>query len=779
MTAPSIQTDSKTLDATGISGPRSFVPLRESPDQADQYDGKRITLIKHGWGSLDDLVRQQNRQIEENVRMLAGQHHAVYHPVLGRYIDITEWMSDDERKWRQRPVMNRLMPWFVITHARATENQPIVTFVPGPDRADAELAEVLDVANKSIWFEANMEDVHDRLMGWVIAAGRGHLLSRINPNKGKNRKWVGTDLVPLFDEYGQPVIDESGEQVSQMFDDVPFDKQGNPLARGIQRYDGAIDMEPTGEAHSTPIGSIEVDVLSPMQVRASWGPQPWHHKRRHYIRSYHSPEEVWDLYGVDVEPTTKGGARDVGELERLLYGTGFYNSTGAIMDAQSSSANTDGYVEITQMWESPCGYGGMERGENQPGGRWLVATPNRVLRDGPRPAAFPYTSPLNTFEFIRMPGRPGGTTPLEALNPIQRAYNGLYGQIREHVNLVSNPKGVIDQASGMKGGKFTNKPGENYVLNRRPGVPAIEYVAPPPLGGDVYQLLGLLREEMQDIGFAQNNQDQGAPGESGEKLKEARFNTDRFLGPTMRRTAGEYGRLYENWQVMLPLVWDMETTIAYAGDDNIARTITVFPEMFKAGNVNVRPDVESMLPEGRGERQQQTYKMYLDGLFGEPGSPPALRKFWEMSRFPHLGRAAKPGGIHSTTAEQENGKLLLGDDPMSIPVWEWYDDEAHLAVHEHFMASPEFLKVSPDIQDAFVIHWKAHLHNVQMKQAAEIEMQAAANAALNPEAGGAPGGGPKRGAKQPSDTSSARPPLPSMPKGAEATTPGAPTPLPR
>jgi len=38
---------------------------------------------------------------------------------------------------------------------------------------------------------------------------------------------------------------------------------------------------------------------------------------------------------------------------------------------------------------------------------------------------------------------------------------------------------------------------------------------------------------------------------------------------------------------------------------------------------------------------------------------------------PHLSRAAKPGGIHTTTAEQENGQLLLGVDPRTIPVYTW------------------------------------------------------------------------------------------------------------
>ena len=176
MTAPVYEATNRANTDSGIlTGPRNFVPLRAdpSPDAADDgYDGKRIQLVKGNWNDLDDLVRQQNRMIEENVRMLANQQHIVWHPVAGRYIDVSEWMTDAEKKWRARPAINRLLPWFIITHARATENQPIVTYVPGPDRADAELAEILDIASKSVWFEANMEDAHDRMMGWVIVAGR-------------------------------------------------------------------------------------------------------------------------------------------------------------------------------------------------------------------------------------------------------------------------------------------------------------------------------------------------------------------------------------------------------------------------------------------------------------------------------------------------------------------------------------------------------------------------------------------------------------------------------
>lgn len=735
-------------------------------------DPARLQMLRTGWSKFDDLVRMQNRVIEENIRLLSGQQHIIYHPALGKFLDVNEWMRPEERAWRARPVFNRMLPWYIITHARATENQPIVTFLPGPDRADAELADILDIAMKTVWFEANMEDVHDRLMGWVIAAGRGHLVSRINPNKGPMRKWIGEGLVPVVDPYDRPVDDGDGGYLQQHVPQgVPYDAKGQPLAKWRMTAPGAGELVPTGAPHQSHVGGIEVDVYSPMQVRGSWGPQPWHQKRRHWMRSYHPPEDVYDMFGVEVPPDVRGaGVTDTGELERLLYGTGFFGNTTGLADAATAQVSTEGYVEITQMWEAPCSYGGMEETDDSPGGRWLVASRSQVIRDGVRPARFPYTSPLNTFEFVRLPGRPGGVTVAEALGQIQRNYNDAHGRVREHVNLSTNPKALIDQGSGIKAGKWTNKPGENHYVNRRPGVAAVEFVAPPPLGEDVYKWIQILAAEFDHIGFA-NAQDVSSPGDSGEKVKEVRFNTDRFLGPTMRRTAGEYGRTFENWQALLPVIWDMETTIHYAGDDNVARTITVYPELWQEGKCNARADVESMLPEGRGEQQEKVLGMYMQGLFGLPGSPQALQKFWDMVHMPHMSRAAKPGGVDATTAERENGQLLQGMKAAMIPVYEWYDDDVHLLVLEKFMKSPEFKDLSPAIQDEFVLHRQAHQFNKQTKAAKQaMQMQAMqqvmtvpppAQAGAVPPQPPAPGGAPSPVGNAPD----VRPMPPSMPRG--------------
>jgi hypothetical protein len=268
----------------------------------------------------------------------------------------------------------------------------------------------------------------------------------------------------------------------------------------------------------------------------------------------------------------------------VLYGTGFYASTGRhhrLADesgqrprATSNSRRCGKRRAATAAWRRPT---------RAPAAAGSSCTPDRVIRDGVRPAAFPYTSPLATFEFVRIPGRPGGTTPQEALNPLQRMYNATYGQVREHVNLLTNPKGVIDAQGGMKPGSSRTGAGENYVIKspaRRPRdrVRRRRRRSGRTCTSSCRYPRGVPRHRLHERRRAE-----GDLGTSGEQLKEARFNTDRFLGPTMRRSAGEYGRMFETWRALYPLVWDLETTISYAGEDNIARTITVYPEMFKLG----------------------------------------------------------------------------------------------------------------------------------------------------------------------------------------------------
>jgi hypothetical protein len=710
-------------------------PLRQD-NQPDENDGQRIELVRSTWHSQDAPLRYRDRQVEENIRMLAGQHYSVWSDLFGKFIDLSSMWTEDERRWRQRPAVNHLLLWFMLLHARLTENPPIITFQPSTlDRVDAMLAEVSDAIYKHVSREVDLAEVIETMYRWLIPSGEAYVKSRIDPFAGDLRQWIGPAALS-----SPGLVGPDGMPLQMLAEAVPYDRDGNPLAE--LQEDGSFII--TGEPHSEPEGGMSMDALSCLEVRGQWGASiPWHKKRWHIHRSFLTPEEVWDLYQIEVQPDTFGDQAESGEeLKRLLFGDGFFGAAGARGIGMGTNAKTDGFVEVLEYWHKPSRFPGMEQTDESAGGRLLVATREKVLRDGARPFRFKYTSPIRQFQFVSLPGRPSGTSPQEMLNPIQRAYNRGWAQFLEHRNLCTNPIGVVDNASGISSGQITNKPGQMVSVSRRPGVPVLEFVAPPPLGTDSYRIQEMLGAEIRFLG----NIDGGtgelpSPDSSGELVKELRFNSDRFVGPTARRSVTEIARVAEDWMVMIPLIWDQQKILTVPGEDNIVRAFTVLPEILEGGKINAFPDVESMLPESRGERQAKVRQLYVDGAFGPPGSPPAIRRYMELSRFPHLSRAARPGGVHYSTAQTQLGQLLQGVPAPEIPVFPWYDSLVHLEVLEEFMASTDFLSMDVPIQAEIVLHHSRHEGQLAAQAAELLAQQQAQAQATNPDGQPAPAGG--------------------------------------
>jgi len=132
------------------------------------------------------------------------------------------------------------------------------------------------------------------------------------------------------------------------------------------------------------------------------------------------------------------------------------------------------------------------------------------------------------------------------------------------------------------------------------------------------------------------------------------------------------------------------------------------------GRVNVKPVVESMLPEGRGEKQRR-----LDFWLSAQVITP--ERYLELYNHPHMGRAAKPGGVHGEMAEWENGQLMQGN--LLYPI-EPHDDEIHLLIHETFMAAPEFLELGPEVRTLFYNHVDALRNLIQQKALRDAALMA-------------------------------------------------------
>lgn len=755
---------------------KALPPLREAPDAPDKYDGDRIARYTTEYQSQTNVLLVRDRQIELNVRMLCGQQWNVWHPTLGRFFDVADWLSNDERAWRKLPVINKLLRWFIITKGRLTENPPILTMLPGPDRIDAMLAEVLDTLVKKDWKDAGMEAVHDELMTWLVVAGRAYAVSRIDPTVGDWKPWIGTARVPLVDHTGEPISDANGEMVhSEPQPNVPLNADGT--ANAGMGPDGIV--RPAGPPHVERAGGIAVDAYSPLQVRGQWGPQLWHKKQWHAIQRFLTPEQVYETWGVEVQPDlSEQAAANVATLERVLFGPGFYGSAAGRQGTGWVDSRSKGALcTVYERWEAPLPMDERLLGTwaeplvetpDNPGGRHDVWTPNTVIRDGVREVAWPYVSPVRCFDFVRLPGRPSGTTPLEMLLGPQRSYNTSRSQVMEQAALLGNPQIIVDEGYGLQASEITNEPGKIYVGTKRPGVAAVEYLAAPPVSSDVIKSIQYAGEEIDELGGLAGTE--GAPptrDASGELVKELRYNADRLLGATARWNVQEYARMADDWRAVYPLIYDAPTVIAINGEDNLAETLTVLPEVFKEGHVMIEPDAESMLPEDRGERQSRAYMMYKDGIFGDPASNDAREIFLEQARFPNYSRLTRPGGVDRVTASQENGKILSGQ--LAQPVLQWYDHMVHLTVHERYMKSPEFLKQPVIVQQAFAFHRYQHLLMLQQVMAA---------AAVQPQPLGAPPpapGTPRAQARGGRPKPRVQPPGGPIPPAA----PGGPAPLPQ
>lgn len=684
--------------------------MRQSPDDTE-LDASRSDWAFNAWAKQDAVYRLRDRDIEESVRMLAGQQWWVYHHLLG-WQDISYWMSDDEKRWRQRPVFNRIMPWFILTHAKMTENPFNCTFIPGPDHHDGELAEALDTLFRGKWRDLRMVGTWARTAAWIIVGGTGFTQTRVDLNKGDYEDWVGRATLPVIGPDDSPILGPDGQPVTQEVDGVPFDKDFKPLA--ILRHDG---LQQTGKPHRARRGELVVDVHSPLEVRGTWGPLPWEEQRRHTIRSFLTPEDVFNRWGVECESDVTDLPTGSGDfLERLLFGTGFYGAASTPLHPWAGSMNTtetDGYVCVQSDWFAPDDKTeGMEQTEESPGGRLLITAKGKVLRDGVRPIPFKWTSGVRCYEFLRLPGRPWGSTPLEMMKSPQKSYNQGWKQILENRSLVSNPQQIYDLDSGLKAHQIDNMPARQYGIRMKPGVEnPIKWITPPAMGPDVWRAQAALAQELAYLGSNTGTDPQQAAKivgrkASGELMKELRFNDDRFLGPTMRRVAEEMGRMVEDWRTIFPYIYTRETVLHFTGEDRAARTTLLLPELFNTADCTVQPDIESMMPEGKGERRDRAYAMWKDGWFGDVKEPKSRRMAHEAGRFPSSGILEMPGGVHRAAAMAEHTEMLAGRPAVIL---EWQDHSVHLDEHETFMSSKEWLRLPDPIRELFTQHRELHI----------------------------------------------------------------------
>lgn len=687
------------------------------PGQDDGLDRARITLVREQrWGAQDIYCLERDRQVELHARMLMGDQWSVWSPLAGTFINVSDALGLPELLWRELPRVNKLADWYDLTIARLTENAPTLGATPrDADRTSALLANASDVLLPKLWDDLKMTDRQFELVGWMAVAGWAFIKSY--PDYATGDYMQGPAMFP------SPLDGNTMVPVEQAY----YGQDGQPQGQVVPQMDGSHQYDPSG-AQPGREGKLCAHVLTPLDCRGEWGNSAWQSKSWHIHRSLLTVEQFQQRYpGVEAKPdaTAYGGNATQYYRVRLERGPGHYGQT----DFSGYGWGGDGFgppvelITVDEMWERPSSM--------FQEGRLLIVTPNLVLHDGPRPFPklddYDLTSPISYCEWQRLPGRPFGTSPMERGVPIQRQINSGARQILLHRAKCTNPPLVVNTAFGLteEDAEQRNQPGAVIPVELPPNVPVeavAGYLQPGVLGPDAWKAQQWLEEQFNLIMDLEGSA--GAPQTdqaSGEQVRELRFNSDRPISVPVRHLAACLEEQADIWYCILPTIWSTEKTVAYTGSDNAARTLSLMPEMWD-GKVKVAINAESMMPRSRQEREAQALRDYELGLYGPPGTPDSIQRYFKQSQYPNLDDEDLPGGVDTATCKELVNQIRQGIPAMSIPMLEQWNLAVMQAVLREYMAAQEFLSYPPPIQQQMQILWQ-RFQQAEQVQAWNVAMR--------------------------------------------------------
>ena len=251
----------------------------------------------------DDYLEQRRKEWERNQLYAGNRQYLAYHR------DLRRWFPRRSAPWRIRSIYNVVTKAIRLRVARLTENKPTVTIQPSSlDRDDIEAAESKDLQFWAMWEKL---EIHSKLKvarRWAASCGTGFLKAGWNPNAGEREpvtKFIPRMepvRVPVTDRDGAPMLDESGQPVTQEDEierqvQVFLNAKGKP-ADDVESFEEDEEAgervrtrnEPGKDVDFINEGEISVNVRSPYNIRWDrWTDDIW---------------ESWIVQDADILPAS-------------------------------------------------------------------------------------------------------------------------------------------------------------------------------------------------------------------------------------------------------------------------------------------------------------------------------------------------------------------------------------------------------------------------------------------------------------------------------------------
>lgn len=564
-------------------------------------------------------------------------------------------LEESERQyfWQEREVFNHIAPTFDIRYAKLTKVDTEINILPSTnDERDVKSAKVSKKIIKSIKNKLKLQSIIAQGIKWSEVCGTCFYKITWNSDKGQ---------VVGLDEGGRPV--KSGE--------------------------------------------VEVSVVSPFEIY----PDNLVTEKLEELQSIihakaYSTEEVKAMFDV----TVKGQDVNVYSLDSVnssIGGLGFNGTMPKMIESRKSDS-----VLVIERYNRP--------NATYPNGRLTIVAGDKLVYDGDLPYKIG-SDDERDFPFVKQtaieePGSFFGTSIIERLIPVQRAYNAVKNRKHEFINrlsmgVLSVEDGSVDldnlEDEGLSPGK---------ILVYRQGSSEPKYLQGESLPNGLSDEENALLEEFNKISGVNDilNSSSLSSNISGTALELLISQDEERLNASIESIRGA------NIEIARKI---LKLYKQYAIFPRLARIVgeNGQVELFYFSSCDISSDDVEIENVSSGlssmtQRREMIFSLLEKGIFNDENGQLSSKmkcKIFEMLGMGNWESAQDLNELHIKKAGSENLKML---DGVNCKVSEIDEDNLHINEHIAFMLGSDYEKMSiknANLERVFLEHIRAHRQKME------------------------------------------------------------------
>lgn len=561
--------------------------------------------------------------------------------------------ADRQFFWQEREVYNHIAPIYDIRYAKLSRIKPDINAIPATsDERDKQSAKASKKIYKSLKNKLEIENKITQAIKWSEVCGTVFYKVSWNNNLGQT---------------------------------VAVDKDGNKVKSG----------------------EVELSVVSPFEIYPdSQTCESLRDCQSLLHAKAYTTEQIKSMYGVEV----KGEKINTFSLDNVSVGVGGLGFNGTA--TKLIETTKDNSAIVIEKYVRP--------NSEYPNGRLIIVAGDKLVYDG----ELPYLCgeyKTRDFPFIRQtsieePGCFWGTSVIERLIPVQRAFNAVKNRKHEFINRLS--LGVLSVEDGSVDLDNLEEEGlcPGKVLVYRQGATEPKYLQSESIPAGLSDEENNLLDEFNKISgvndlLSTSTISSNISGNALELLisqDETRLNASiESIKSACKEIAKKILRLYKQYAIFPRIA-------KIVGENGQI-------EMFYFSSSDISSDDIELENQTDGsqtltQRREMIFSLLEKGIFQDENGTLTNRmkcKILEMLGLGIWENAQDLNELHLKRADGENIKMLKGDE---VDVSEIDDDKLHLNEHIAFMLGEDFEKAkakNSKLEKMFLEH--IHKHKKKME----------------------------------------------------------------